>query len=146
MEFLADQYLLIKAVHIIFVIFWMAGLLMVPRFFAYHHTSASDSDESQKWIEREARLFKIILNPGMIITLILGLLLVTITGVDQTIWFSIKFVLVIMMMGFHMMMAGQRKKFARGERPKSEKYFRIMNEVPSILIIIIVMLAVVKPF
>ncbi|WND03667.1 CopD family protein [Temperatibacter marinus] len=146
MDLLTDYYSVIKALHIIFVIYWMAGLLMIPRFYVYHHQSALNSDEDALWMDRESRLFKIILNPAMIISLVFGLLLVGITHVEGQGWFQLKFLLVIGLMIFHMMMAAQRKKFAAQNRPRSEKYFRMMNEVPSILILGIVLLAVVKPF
>lgn len=145
-EFLGDYYATVKALHIIFVIYWMAGLLMIPRFFVYHHAVLPDSKEHLQWIEREKRLFKIILNPAMILSLIFGLLMMAVGDFLSDGWFHGKLLLVILMMAFHMMMARYRKIFARGERPKSEKYFRMINEIPSLLIIGIVLLVIVKPF
>lgn len=146
MEILADYYTLIKALHIIFVIYWMAGLLMMPRFYVYHHQADLGSTEDKNWLEREARLIKIILRPAMGISWILGLTMMMVGDLYLVPWFHAKFLLVFIMTGFHEVMIADHKKFSRDERPRSEKKYRMLNELPSVLIIGIVILAVMKPF
>ena len=143
--FLGGAYLWVKAFHIIFVIFWMAGLFLMPRYLAYHTQYGVGSDEDGKWIHREDRLAKIILNPAFIVSWVLGLMLAAHNGADIGVWFHIKFLILIFLSVFHMMLAGWRKKMAAGERVKTEKFFRMVNEVPALAIILIVILAVVRP-
>lgn len=142
---LGESHLWIKAFHIIFVIFWMAGLLLLPRYYIYHRDTVPGSPEDQAWIAREKRLLRIIINPAMILTWLLGLMLAVNLGMQGG-WLHAKITLVLALSGYHGWMAGLRKKFARGERPLSSKALRIANEVPSIAVIIIVILAVVRPF
>lgn len=146
MDFLADYYLWIKAFHIIFVIFWCAGLLMMPRFFAYHVQYKIGSDEDIKWQERENRLLRIIMNPALIIAWILGLILAYQVEVHMESWFMVKLFVVAVLTALHMLFAIWRKKLASGERPHSEKFYRIINELPSISIIIVVIMVIVRPF
>lgn len=145
-EILSMLYLWLKSAHIIFVIFWMAGLFMLPRFFVYHQETAVGSEEDSKWIEREAKLRKIILNPSIIITWILGLLLAYNIGAFSQGWFHAKFLMVIALSGYHGWMIGYVKKLARGQRTMSDKALRLVNEVPGIAAAIIVILVIVKPF
>lgn len=144
--YLGSAYLWVKALHIIFVIFWMAGLFMMPRFFAYHLSHALGSDEDGHWIEREARLKKIIMNPAMMITWIFGLMLVVHVGIGAGGWLHTKLLLVVALTGFHIFLSRQAKAFAAGVRPRAEKFYRLINEVPAMAIIAVVILAVVKPF
>ena len=144
--FLGGAYLWVKATHIIFVIFWMAGMFMLPRFFAYHMQARAGSDEDGKWIEREHRLMRIIINPAMGIAWIMGILLVLNIGLAAGGWLHAKLFLVFLLSGFHGMLSRWRKDLARGERKKSEKFFRRVNEVPAIFIIGIVILVMVRPF
>lgn len=144
--FLGGAYLWVKALHIIFVIFWMAGLFMMPRFFAYHSSYQPGSDEDGRWIEREARLKKIIMNPAMMVAWVLGLMLVVHVGMAAGGWLHAKLLLVFALLGFHIFLSRQGKAFAAGQRPKSEKFYRLINEVPAVVIITVVVLAVVKPF
>ncbi len=143
--YLGSAYLWVKAFHIIFVIFWMAGLFMMPRFLAYHAGYTPGSEEDGRWIEREARLKKIIMNPAMMIAWILGLMLVVHVGMAGG-WLHTKLMLVILLTGFHIFLSRQAKAFAAGERPKPEKFYRLINEVPAVVIIAVVILVVVKPF
>ncbi len=143
--FLGATMLWIKAAHIIFVIFLMAGLFMMPRFFVYHHQCPVGSDEDKKWIEREERLARIILNPALTIVWLFGLLLAFNGNYWGEGWFIAKLVLVIALSGYHGWMIGYAKKLARGERPLSEKRLRLLNEVPGIAAAIIVILVVVRP-
>ena len=144
--FLGVTMLWVKAAHVIFVIFFMAGLFMMPRFFVYHHQCAVGSDEDRKWIEREDRLRKIILNPSLVIVWILGLMLAFNGGYWSQGWFHAKLLLVLLLSGYHGWTIGYFKKLKRGERPLSEKRLRMLNEVPGVAAAIIVILAVVRPF
>lgn len=145
-EYLSMLYLWLKSAHIIFVIFWMAGLFMMPRFFVYHQESAVGSEEDGKWIEREAKLRKIILNPSLIIVWVLGLFLAYDIGAFSQGWFHAKLLVVLLLSGYHGWMMGYAKKLARGERTMTDKKLRLVNEVPGITAAIIVVLVIVKPF
>lgn len=144
--FLGEFYLWAKALHIIFVIFWMAALFMMPRFFAYHCQYDAGSTEDRHWIEREARLKRIIMNPAMMIAWTFGILLVLNIGLQSGGWLHFKLLLVVLLTVFHIYLSRQMKAFASGERPRNEKFYRKINEVPAVFIIIIVILAVVRPF
>lgn len=144
--FLGVTMLWVKAAHVIFVIFLMAGLFMMPRFFVYHHQCAVGSDEDRKWIEREDRLRKIIINPSLVLVWILGLMLAFNGGYWSQGWFHAKLLLVLLLSGYHGWTIGYFKKLKRGERPLSEKRLRMLNEVPGVAAAIIVILAVVRPF
>jgi protoporphyrinogen IX oxidase len=143
---LTTTYLWLKAGHIIFVIFWIAGLFMLPRFYVYHQESAPGSAEEQKWIERERKLRNIIITPAMMLVWILGLSLAWITDAFSQNWFLAKFAIVIALSGYHGWMIGYGKKLAGGVRPVSGKALRMMNEVPGIAVVLIVVLVIVRPF
>lgn len=145
-EIISMLYLWLKSAHLIFVIFWMAGLFMMPRFFVYHQESAVGSEEDGKWIEREAKLRKIILNPSLIIVWVLGLFLAYDIGAFSQGWFHAKLLIVLLLSGYHGWMMGYTKKLARGERTMTDKKLRLVNEVPGITAAIIVILVIVKPF
>jgi putative membrane protein len=141
---LGDAYLWVKAIHVIFVIFWMAGLFMMPRFLVYWHPVSPDSAENTLWAERCARLKRIIINPGIIIVWILGLMLGAHLG--WPFWLWLKLLLVLGLSAFHGWMVGAAKKFAAGQRPYAEKTLRLVNEIPSLVTIGVVILVIVKPF
>jgi putative membrane protein len=143
---LSLTYLWIKAGHVIFVIFWIAGLFLLPRFYVYHQESPPGSEEERRWIDREAKLRKIILTPAMIMVWILGLLLAVSGGWFQSGWLHAKLLVVLGLSGYHGYMVGYGRKLAQGVRPASGKALRIMNEVPGIATVIIVILVIVKPF
>lgn len=146
-EFLAGFYLWLKAFHIIAVIFWMAGLLYLPRLFVYHHTSQPGGELENALLIQERNLLKIILNPAMIAVWLFAILMILANpSLFSDGWFHIKLVLVLIVSGIHGFYAASQKKFARGERPRSEKFWRMMNEGPAILAILIVLLAILKPF
>ena len=145
-EILSMLYLWLKSAHLIFVIFWMAGLFMMPRFFVYHQESAVGSDEDAKWIEREGKLRKIILNPSLIIVWLVGLALAYNIGAFSQGWFHAKLLMVLALSGYHGWMIAYSKKLARGERTMTDKALRLVNEVPGIAAAIIVILAIIKPF
>lgn len=139
-------YLWLKAGHIIFVIFWMAGLFMLPRYFVYHQEAAPGSPEEAQWIDRERKLLKIILNPSIVVVWVLGLLLAWNIGAFSQGWFHFKLLLVLLLSAYHGYMAAYAKKLARGERGMSGKQLRLINEVPGIAAALIVVLVVLKPF
>ncbi|ASK89041.1 CopD family protein [Sphingorhabdus sp. SMR4y] len=145
-EILSMLYLWLKSAHLIFVIFWMAGLFMMPRFFVYHQETAVGSEEDGKWIEREGKLRKIILNPSLIIVWVIGLALAYNIGAFSQGWFHAKLLVVLALTGYHGWMMGYLKKLARGERTMTDKALRLVNEVPGITAAIIVILVIVKPF
>ena len=145
-EILAVLYIWLKSAHIIFVIFWMAGLFMLPRFFVYHQESAEGSEESSKWVEREAKLIKIILNPAIIVVWVIGLALAWQIGAMTEGWFHAKLLFVIGLSAYHGWIIGYARKLAKGERTLSGKQLRLFNEVPGIAAAIIVVLVVAKPF
>lgn len=146
MEILNLLYLWLKSAHLIFVIFWMVGLFMLPRFFIYHQESELGSAEDMVWKERESRLLRIILNPSIIIVWVLGLILAYQIGAFQQGWFHAKLLIVILLSAYHGWMAGYAKKLARGERKLQGKKLRLINEIPGIAAAIIVILVIVKPF
>ena len=143
---LSLTYAWIKAGHIIFVMFWIAGLFMLPRYYVYHQESAPGSAEEKKWIERERKLRNIIITPAMILVWVFGLTLAWITQAWIWHWFQRKFLLVDALSGYHGWMVAYGRKLARGERPVSGKALRIMNEIPGLAVVLIVVLVIVKPF
>ncbi len=144
--FLGAAYPWVLAAHIIFVIFLMAGLFMLPRFFVYHQECAIGSPEDAKWIVREAKLLGIILNPSLLIVWVLGLMLMLNIGAWTNGWFHLKLLLVLGLSGYHGWLSGYARKLAAGQRSLSDKKLRLLNEVPGIAAAVIVVLAVVKPF
>jgi putative membrane protein len=143
---LSLTYAWIKAGHIIFVMFWIAGLFMLPRYYIYHQESAPGSAEEKKWIERERKLRNIIITPAMILVWVFGLTLAWITQAWIFHWFQLKFLLVLGLSGYHGWMVGYGRKLARGERPVGGKALRIMNEIPGLAVVLIVVLVIVRPF
>jgi putative membrane protein len=136
----------IKAFHIIAVIAWMAGMLYLPRLFVYHCEADVGSMQSETFKVMERRLLKAIINPAMILTWLLGLWLAWRGGWFTAPWLHAKLALLIGMMGVHGILSRHVKDFAADRRRKSQKFFRIINEVPTVLMILIVILVVVKPF
>lgn len=139
-------YLWLKAGHIIFMVFWMAGLFMLPRQMIYLHSAEPKSVETELWARRMGLLRKIILTPSIFVVWILGLLLAQTLQVWGEGWLHAKLLFVILLSGFHGYMVAQSKKMIAGERPMSEKQLRVWGEVPGILLALIVVLVVVKPF
>ena len=146
MAYLGAAYLWVKAAHLIFVIFLMAGLFMMPRFFVYHQESAPGSDEDRKWIDREKRLLKIILNPSLVLTWIFGLMLMVEIGAWSFGWFHLKLLFVLGLSAYHGWIAGYARKLARGQRTLTDRQLRLFNEVPGIAAAVIVIAVIVKPF
>ena len=139
-------YLWLKAGHIIFVMFWMAGLFMLPRFFVYHQEAAPGSLEEALWLDREAKLLRIILWPSLAVTWLLGLSLGYTTGAFAQGWFHAKLALVLALSAYHVWLAGYHAALKRGERRLSGRQLRLLNEVPGLAAALIVILVVVKPF
>lgn len=148
MELSGDSYLWVKALHIISVIAWMAGLLYLPRLYVYHSKVEPGSETSEMFKIMERRLLRAIMNPAMISSYIFGGLLIANMGEDAFTngWLHVKLACLVFLTISHMMMAKQRKNFAADNNRKTEVYYRIFNEVPTILMIIIVIMAVLKPF
>ena len=139
-------YLWLKAAHIIFVIFWMAGLFMLPRFFVYHQEAESGSAEGAVWVDREAKLLRIILWPSLAMVWLLGLSLAMVTGAFTQGWFHAKLAVVLALSLYHLWLAGYAKSLVAGQRRLSGKRLRLLNEIPGLAAIVIVILVVVKPF
>jgi len=146
LQVLAMTYLWLKAGHIIFVIFWMAGLFMLPRYFVYHQEVAPDSPENALWIDRERKLLKIILWPSLIVVWVLGLALAITTGAFSQGWLHAKLAIVLALTAYHVWLAGYAGALARGERRLTGRRLRMLNEIPGIAAALIVVLVVVKPF
>ncbi len=136
-------YLWLKAGHIIFMVFWMAGLFMLPRQMIYLHPAAPGSEESALWAKRMDLLRKIILTPSIIVVWVLGLLLAQTLLAWGEGWLHVKLLLVVLLSGFHGYIAAQSKKMAAGERPLSEKQLRMWGEAPGVLLALIVVTVVV---
>jgi putative membrane protein len=136
----------VKAAHVTFVIFWMAGLFLLPRFYVYHQETAVGSPEDRAWIEREARVRSIILTPAMAVVWILGLMLATNLGIWGEHWFQAKLAFVIALSGYQGWLFAYGKKLANGQRPLSGKAVRMLNEIPGVAAAIIVVLVIVRPF
>jgi protoporphyrinogen IX oxidase len=136
----------LKALHIISVIAWMAGMLYLPRLFVYHCAAPIGSAQSETFKTMERRLLRAIINPAMIATWVFGLWLAWLGGWAFATWFQAKFVLVIVMSGVHGMLARYVRDFGADRNRHSEKFYRVINEVPTLLMIAIVLLVVLKPF
>ena len=144
--FLGPAYLWVKAAHVTFVIFWMAGLFLLPRLYVYHQETTVGSPEDRAWIEREARVRSIILTPAMILVWILGLMLAFHVDAWSQAWFHGKLALVIALSAYQGWLGVYGKKLANGQRPLSGKAVRMINEIPGIAAAIIVVLVIVRPF
>ena len=142
-DVLSMTYLWLKAGHIIFMVFWMAGLFMLPRQMIYLHPAEPGSPESALWEKRMGLLRKIILTPSILVVWILGLLLAQTLQVWGEGWLHFKLLLVVLLSGFHGYMVAQSKKMAAGERPLTEKQLRLWGEAPGVLLALIVVTVVV---
>jgi putative membrane protein len=142
-------YLWLKAFHVIAVISWMAGMLYLPRLFVYHCDAPPGSAQSETFKVMERRLMRAIINPAMIATWLLGLSMIWLMGWEafrQSGWLHAKLALVLAMSGVHGELSRYRRDFAADRNRRSKKFYRIINEIPTILMILIVVLVVVKPF
>ena len=142
-----NSYLLFKSLHLIATISWMAGLLYLPRIFVYHVENLKDKNTSLIFKTMERKLFFYIMNPAMILAWIFGLILISTLGFDilSTVWIKLKLLLVILLTLYHFYLAKLLNDFKMDQNTKSSKFFRIINEVPTILLILIVFIVVFKP-
>ena len=144
--FLGDAYLWVKALHIIAVIAWMAGMLYLPRLYAYHCGAEPGSVQSETFKVMERRLLRAIINPAMIVVWVLGLMLVAHLDLWSEPWMHGKLALVLGMSFMHGAFARWRRHFANDANRHAARFYRIMNEIPTVLLIGIVILVVVRPF
>ena len=140
------MYLWLKAAHVIAIIAWMAGMLYLPRLFVYHADVVPDSAQAEIFKVMERRLLKAIINPAMIAAWVLGLWLAWEGGFFRSGWLHAKLALVLAMSGLHGYFSAATRAFAENRNTKSSRHWRIMNEVPTALMILIVILVIVKPF
>jgi len=143
---MAAIYPWLKAFHVIAVIAWMAGMLYLPRLFVYHCDAPVGSSQSETFKVMERKLLRLIINPAMILTWVLGLWLAWSSGWYRMHWLQAKFVLVLVLSGVHGLFARYVRYFAMDRNQHSKKFYRIINEIPTILMIGIVILVIVKPF
>ena len=142
-----NSYLLFKSLHLIAVISWMAGLLYLPRIFVYHVENLNDQNSSSIFKTMERKLFFYIMMPAMILSWIFGFILILTIGTDVffTLWVKLKLLFVILLTIYHFYLFKLLKDFNLNRNTKSSKFFRILNEVPTILLILIVFIVIFKP-
>lgn len=142
----ADSYLWFKALHIISVMAWMAGLFYLPRLYVYHSSAETGSELSETLKVMERRLLRAIMHPAMVSSVIFGgLLLMEINAWDEG-WLHVKLTCAVAMIVFHFMLSKYRMAFLEDRNQKSEKFYRMINEVPTLLMIVIVIMVILKPF
>ena len=142
-----NAYLTFKALHLIAVISWMAGLIYLPRIFVYHSETRENKGQSETFKLMEKRLYFYIMNPAMVLSWVFGILLIHVQGIISLglLWMKIKLGLVIILTGYHFYLLAILKDFQADNNFKSSKFFRIINEVPTILLIIIIFVVTFKP-
>ena len=146
-ELLMQHYLWLKALHIIAIISWMAGMLYLPRLFVYHAGASKGSELAETLKTMERRLLRFIMNPAMIASWLFGILMIVANpGLFENGWMHVKITMVVLMSVVHMMYSKWRKTFERDENTREAKFYKIWNEVPTVLMIIIVIMAVAEPF
>ena len=149
MPLLTEYYLWTKALHIISMVTWMAGMFYLPRLFVYHTGLTSGSAESERFKVMERRLLKQIINPAIIATWLFGTMLLLTPGVVDWAhdgWWHVKFTMVLLMSGLHGALSQWRREFLEDRNRRSHRFYRIANEVPTLLLVIIVVMVIVKPF
>ena len=142
-----NVYLTFKALHLIAVISWMAGLLYLPRIFVYHSETINNKEQSETFKLMEKRLYFYIMNPAMILSWIFGILLIHTQGFESLgfLWMKLKLGLVLILTGYHFYLGHCLRSFNQDINNNSPKFFRVINEIPTILLILIVFLAILKP-
>lgn len=140
------SYNLVKFLHLIFMTTWMAGLFYLPRIFVYHSSAKIKTDKYDTFTIMEKKLFKYIMTPSLVLTWVLGLALAILIEVHSEIWFSIKFVLVFFLTLYHIYCGKIVVNFEKLQNKKSANFFRVFNEIPTILFILVVFLVIFKPF
>ena len=142
-----NSYLLFKSLHLIAVISWMAGLLYLPRIFVYHTENLEDNNTSSIFKTMEKKLYLYIMMPAMVLSWIFGMILISNIGFENlsTLWIKIKLILVILLTLYHFYLGKLLEDFRLNKNTKSSKFFRIINEVPTLLLILIVFIVIFKP-
>ena len=142
-----NSYLLFKSLHLIAVISWMAGLLYLPRIFVYHVENLNDKNTCLTFKTMESKLFFYIMTPAMILTWLFGLILIHVSGLDVlfALWIKLKILFIILLTLYHFYLARCLNDFKLDQKTKTSKFFRIINEVPTILLVFIVFIVVFKP-
>ena len=143
LEYIAANYAVIKVIHVVAIIAWMAGLLYLPRLFVYHTIYPENAVMLQIM---ECKLYRIIMNPAMMISVLSGLMLLFSGNFICDGWMHAKFACVIFLIVFHLLLNSWRNQLAVGNCSKSPKFFRLINEIPTIILILIVVLVIIKPF
>ncbi len=148
--FLGAAYLWVKAAHIIFVIFWMAGLFILPRYLVHHQEALGDAVQAKAWADREAKLRRVILTPSMALVWLLGIALAANLGLFEggagLGWLHAKLLLVVLLSGYHSWAVSYSKRLSAGQGSLTSRQLRMINEIPAIFVALIVILAVVRPF
>lgn len=149
-DWLGAAYPWVKAAHVIVVIFWIAGMFMLPRYLVYHQEAGVGTPEAERWIERERKIRKMIITPSIIMVWVLGLMLAAniglFNGQPGLGWLHAKIALVVLLSAYHGWAVGYSKKLARGETPLTGRQLRMLNEIPALAVILIVILVIVRPF
>ena len=145
-DWLSASYLWIKALHMIAIVAWMAGLFYLPRLFVYHAGVDSKSEAAQLFQVMEYRLYKIIMTPAMLLSLASGIFLVMIQNIWSSGWFHLKLTCVVGLVVLHHLLNYWRKQLATGVCTRTAPFFRLINEVPTLLLIVIIISVIVKPF
>jgi len=142
-----NYYLLFKSLHLIVVISWMVGLLYLPRIFVYHAENNTEKNISEIFKTMEKRLMFFIMTPAMILSWLLGIILILIneTSINSNLWIQAKLFLVVLLTIYHLFLGYYLRKFALDKNEKSTKFFRIINEIPTILLILIIFVIIYKP-
>ena len=142
-----NSYLLFKSLHLIAVVSWMAGLLYLPRIFVYHVENKDKKEATDIFVVMEKRLFSYIMRPAMILTWIFGLILIYLNGIEifSQLWMQIKIVLVILLSGYNDYLGKCLISLKNNSNTRSAKFFRIINEIPTVMLILIVFLVIFKP-
>jgi putative membrane protein len=148
MSFLTPLYPWIKSFHVISMVAWMAGMFYLPRLFVYHCETLPGSAESERFKVMEYRLLRQIINPAMIATFVFGILLMLTPGVITWTegWWYVKLIAVVLMIGLHGAMSKWRREFMEDRNTRSPRFYRIANEIPTVLLVIIVIMVIVRPF
>jgi len=142
-----NSYFLFKSLHLIAVIFWMAGLLYLPRIFVYHVENINDQSSSNIFKIMERKLYFYIMTPAMLLSWFFGLILISIIGFDvlSTTWIQLKLIFVVLLSFYHFYLGNFLSKLKSGQNTKTSKFFRIINEIPTVLLILIVFIVIFKP-
>ncbi len=144
-DFLSEWYVWIKAFHVMAVIAWMAGLFYLPRLFVYHCIAGQEGETHELLKVMEYKLYRYIMVPAMYASWAAGLSMIAVLGLSD-IWLHVKLTMVVALTGFHFLLAHHKNQFRDGSNRRAEKYFRMINEIPTLLMVVIVIMVIVKPF